>query len=316
MKKVLILLVICALAAPVFADGTVTISAEDDGADVNIILTVDTADAGDGPVGFALDITATDPDKDLTDTVVVDSFFDIFIDLAFDEENGDGYLYAEGDNAVCKVGAAGQINTAGSAASVADAMAGDRVYAVCAGGLGGETGTPADPPTGAITLLTISGEGGATADITLNDIRGGIVFKAGGTVTVNGLPLSITIPDDGPTECLKDTAPGYATWVAFGKPDCWCYAKQCKGDANGKALLNKAVNITDLNILKAAYNKTVTELQTVLVGDVPGICADFNHVGLLGKQVNITDLNTLKINYNNLGVPDCDMTNHNFWIVP
>jgi hypothetical protein len=195
MKKFLLTLLVIALAAPAMADGTVTLSAVANGADVDIVMTVDVAAAGDGPVGVALLVEA-DAGADLTDTVVVDSFFDIYMDLAFDEENGDGYLYGEGSNAVCKVGAAGQINVAGSAASVADAMADPaRTYAVCAGGLGGESGTPADPPAqgSSVTLLTISGEAGASGTITLDEYRGGIVFKGGGTVTVNGLPLAISI---------------------------------------------------------------------------------------------------------------------------
>ena len=195
MKKIVLTLVVLAvMAVPVMADGTVTFSAVANGADVDVIMTVDVADSGDGPVGVALEVDV-DAGLDLTDVVMVDSFFDIFMDLAYDEVNGDGYIYAEGNSAIARAAARGQINAAGSQASIADSMAATRIFAVCAGGLGGETGPPADPPGGAITLMTISGAAGATATITGNDFRNGpVVFKAGGTVTVNGLPLAIQIP--------------------------------------------------------------------------------------------------------------------------
>jgi hypothetical protein len=35
------------------------------------------------------------------------------------------------------------------------------------------------------------------------------------------------------TDCFASTAIGYADWVAWGKPACWCFQRQCRGDING-----------------------------------------------------------------------------------
>ena len=195
MKKILASLLVLALCAPLYADGEVTFSAVDNGADVDIIMTVNTADAGDGPVGIALDVDKTS--GTLTDAVMVDSFFDILIDYAYDLETDTpgSYTYGAGTSPIAKFDEPGE-----------DVVTSDP-FCISAGGLGGESGTPADPPGGAIVLCKISGDAGSTATITANAIRGGaVVFKAGGDVTVNGLPLLITIPSTGCTEfpCCVD----------------------------------------------------------------------------------------------------------------
>ncbi|MCF7957586.1 MAG: hypothetical protein K9M57_03965 [Phycisphaerae bacterium] len=240
MKKVLILLAICALAVPAFA-GEVTFSAVDDGADVNIVMTV-VADEGDGPVGVGLDV-AVDAELDLTAAVMVDSFFDIFIDEAYDMETATpgSYTYGAGVGPVCLVAAPG-------ATTVAAAMADSRTFAICAGGLGGATGTPATPPTGEVILAKLSGAPGATATVTANAIRGGaVVFKSGAEVTVNGLPLAITIP-------------------ASTDPLCWSYPCHSKGDVNGDGVLTYADDVQPLiNAWGVSYDP----------------CVDFNHDGVL-----------------------------------
>ena len=88
-------------------------------------------------------------------------------------------------------------------------------------------------------------------------------------------------------ECLRNTAPGYARWVAYGRPNCWCYWKQCRGDFNGAALAGIRVTIADLNGLIAAY----------LQANPASICADFNHAELAGIDVTLADLNILIPNY-------------------
>jgi hypothetical protein len=113
------------------------------------------------------------------------------------------------------------------------------------------------------------------------------------------------------TECYKNTATGYADWLLRGTPTCWCYRKQCNGDATGTSTLNRPVNISDNNILKAAFGLLPAALDAV----PNGICADFNHSKTLNRHVNISDNNILKTYFGllNSAVPQCDANNVNVW---
>jgi len=120
-------------------------------------------------------------------------------------------------------------------------------------------------------------------------------------------------------DCLSRNAPGYNDWNAWGRPKCWCYPKQCRGDLNGSSFIGKPVTMVDLNLFKLAYNKT----DAVLVTIPDGICADLNHASFIGKRVTMTDLNTFKLYYNKLEavVPVCDQVPittgpYNFWTSP
>ena len=261
MKKILASLLVLALCAPLYADGTVTFSAVDNGADVDIIMTVDVADAGDGPVGIALDVDTTS--GTLTDAVMVDSFFDILIDVAYDMElaSPGSYTYGAGTSPIAIWDAPGQ-----------DTIASDP-FCISAGGLGGETGTPADPPGGAIVLCKISGDAGSTATITANAIRGGaVVFKAGGTVTVNGLPLEITIPSGGCTEF----------------PCCVDYNLTNKKDGG----IDPLVNINDINALVTYIDTNKTGVNFVVAPNNPAYDTDYNF-DPGSVLINVNDLNAM-----------------------
>ncbi|MFA5251547.1 MAG: PASTA domain-containing protein, partial [Phycisphaerae bacterium] len=68
------------------------------------------------------------------------------------------------------------------------------------------------------------------------------------------------------------TMTDYTQWVNAGKPKCWCYPRQCKGDADGKAETknNYWVANGDLAILKSGWQKVNGP-----VGNAA--CADFDH---------------------------------------
>jgi hypothetical protein len=105
-------------------------------------------------------------------------------------------------------------------------------------------------------------------------------------------------------DCLIGVRPWrdgeYEYWVLINKPECWCYHRQCHGDADGLLTFGRPVSLSDLNILKAGFGKTVTELF-----DVPdGFCADFDHKTTFGRPVSLADLNTLKQYF---GVPEAQV---------
>jgi hypothetical protein len=104
-------------------------------------------------------------------------------------------------------------------------------------------------------------------------------------------------------ECLKSTVTEYSAWVAWGKPSCWCFQRQCRGDVNG-AKSGYWVALLDLNILKSAWQKNDTQLGAV----TNGICADFNH-SKSGYRVQMLDLNILKSYWQkpDTQVPCCDL---------
>ena len=57
-------------------------------------------------------------------------------------------------------------------------------------------------------------------------------------------------------ECLVDvntTTTHYNDWVAWGKPACWCYSRQCRGDVNGKRTGVNYVQTADVILLKAHW---------------------------------------------------------------
>jgi beta-lactam-binding protein with PASTA domain len=86
--------------------------------------------------------------------------------------------------------------------------------------------------------------------------------------------------------CFPSSDPAYSDWVSFGKPTCWCYPRQCHGDADGLAQGTAKTGLyyvgsNDLNVLVGAwqvYEPTKGPgIATITVNGIPGICADFAH---------------------------------------
>jgi uncharacterized delta-60 repeat protein len=74
------------------------------------------------------------------------------------------------------------------------------------------------------------------------------------------------------------TGPDYSEWVNVGKPSCWCYPKQCHGDATGSDEEfgrgnYVSVGFNDFQLLLQGYNKN----PYVDPVTNPWICADFTH---------------------------------------
>jgi hypothetical protein len=144
--------------------------------------------------------------------------------------------------------------------------------------------------------------------------RGGVVLEDGTSVDVSdSLVATATCA---PPECYKDTSPSYAAWKdTFGMPDCWCYQRQCRGDADGLKAGLYWVYTNDLNVLKGAYQKNDTTLKNIVVNGVKGICADFDHTKSGLYRVYTADLNILKTYYQKSQtiVTVCDVNLVNFW---
>jgi hypothetical protein len=71
------------------------------------------------------------------------------------------------------------------------------------------------------------------------------------------ISLFITIP------CLaqsQETEPEYPDWIEGGKPECWCYPRQCHGDCDGELEGDPKggyfrVGAVDLDILLASWKE-------------------------------------------------------------
>ncbi len=212
MKKILVSLMVLALCVPAMAAVTAT-SDNSVAGEVTVTLTSDS----DGIVGVALTV---DTAGSATGVVVAESFFDVFVDSAFTA--GAGYVYQTGIPTATQ-GAAGELDISGGSASFSISVAG-----LDDDGIG--AGTDEAPTT---CTITITGTAGATVDIDIDALRGGVVGY-NGALAVSGLPINTTFGER-VSECVSSSAAGQAipTGSLIGKPDCWCFQRQCNGDANG-----------------------------------------------------------------------------------
>jgi hypothetical protein len=164
-------------------------------------------------------------------------------------------------------------------------------------------------PDGNLCTLDVRCNGITNFNIKMTDedvYRGGVVLENGTTIDVNKTLLYTGCAQE---KCFNDNNMTdhneYNTWVAWKEPNCWCFRRQCRGDADGVKQGLYWVASNDLNILKAAMTKT----DTILKGKTNGICADFDHKKQGLYRVASNDLNILKayMTKTETRVPCCDM---------
>lgn len=163
----------------------------------------------------------------------------------------------------------------------------------------GETNSPDD--AGMLFKFTVDQD--CNVAIAQNVIRSGVVMKTGDSVSGGDFNSPGGIARSG---CMKSTHPAYANWVIHGKPPCWCYQRQCRGDVDGKKTGPFWVAIPDLTLFKAAFSKTVLPPG--------GECCDFDHIKTGPFWVAIPDLTIFKAYFSKTEtlVPVCDQT-HVYW---
>ena len=81
-------------------------------------------------------------------------------------------------------------------------------------------------------------------------------------------------------ECFPSNDPNYAQWVDAGKPECWCYPRQCHGDGDGLKVGDVKqgfyyVGAGDLTLLQGAWKIKNPPKGPGLSGTQG--CADFDH---------------------------------------
>lgn len=142
----------------------------------------------------------------------------------------------------------------------------------------------------------------------------------------------VSPPADSETDCVKSTAFFFNDWLKFGRPSCWCFPRNCRGDADGQKqgsmiMGSWYVGTNDLYILINAWNVKEPP-KGHGIGIAGGICADFDRKEqgniIIGfSRVGPGDLNILIANWQikeppkGPGVPDCMNTGHyNFFVNP
>jgi hypothetical protein len=300
MKKLILTLIVLALAVPL-VQAEVNFVATDNG-DGTCTVTFDANDLLDVQVvAMGLDITVdgADPDDAITAVGGIDSFFDIFMDAAYDMESDPctpGYTYGAGGDPIAKVAEAGK-DTLPSLS-----------FCISMGGLGGDVEPLVPAPDNGTAFVLHAGNAApgapsVTGTISINALRGGVVGTDTEAMDTNlSIPFAITITP----ECYAGQ-PDYQMWKDWGSPECWCIPRQCHGDAEGTQEGSPFggyyyVGVNDLNLLAAAYLVKESPKGPGIATITNGICADFDHVqegSPFGGyyRVGVGDLNILAANY-------------------
>lgn len=296
MKKLLASLLVLAMCAPAMA---LTFSTSVDGDELTISYNLA---AGEGLRGLALTITQVGA-GDAAVTDVDAGAFNTFMDYAYTA--GDQYtIDPDNQHPVALIDGPG-------VATLPAAAAGG--FSLSMGYLD-ENGV--EPKGEAITtsgsiVVTFEGSVDTEVAVALDTLRGGAVGDALTVIDDSGLVNQTLV--FAPAEAIKSTAPFYNDWVAFGRPACWAYAKQCKGDVDGLTELGGAVQVftADLQVFLTAYGQPSANLNSTQ------ICADLDHQSELGGAVRVftADLAVLLQNYGQptANVTECDSTHYNFW---
>jgi hypothetical protein len=173
----------------------------------------------------------------------------------------------------------------------------------------------APPTTGDLLWVTVKGvTPGCKMTIKPNVARGGVVLtNPNEPFDVNslGYTFNYCMTNVGDTE--------YKDWVAWARPKCWCFKRQCRGDIDGISKFGIWVSLEDLTILRNGYTKSDLVLATI----PNGICGDIDHKAKFKIRVSLEDLTILRTYYTKpqASVPVCDLAPvitgpYNFWTVP
>ena len=174
---------------------------------------------------------------------------------------------------------------------------------------------PADIPADNGLLIKVQVSGNCNMSVVVDSTRGGVVMEDS-SAPAPDVSQATSEPVNCDSECMMATHPDRTNWDLFQQPDCWCYAKQCKGDADGLAEGPFWVSLNDLNILRTWLDY----FDPLDPNPLGGACANFDRLAEGPFWVSLNDLNILRtwLDYFDPAVPmtDCDATHIDHWIVP
>jgi hypothetical protein len=306
MRKVILILAVVLFTVPAWA--AVTINCDQVGTTNNVLVSYNSTGETKRVRAFALDITVS------TGTIT-----------AVDDSVSTWYTIYPGSIVIVD----GNVTDWGTAVADPCDLPSDTKGGIGTNGITIEMGALFTPPgdpnkppiSGNLLRFTVSTLP-CTVTIVENQGRGGVVLTDPN--------LNPTVPPSScvigqPPDCLIGGNAGtkeYTDWVAWNKPNCWCYCRQCRGDSDAKKTGTMWVTVPDLNLLIAAYGKTNAQLALI----PNGICADFDHKVTATKRVTVPDLNILIAYYGKpvASVPRCNLAHppnyptiytgpYNFW---
>ncbi len=170
-------------------------------------------------------------------------------------------------------------------------------------------------PLSSGTLCRLALSKATRVTVTPNQIRGGVVLTNASTVANLDLTQATNISTGSTVagvsgaalSALTTTNADYAEWLAVGKPACWTFARQCRGDADGRMEATADGGMTyvgpaDLSVLVAAWQVLEPPFGPGIASIPNGICADFAHdkggsAATGYYRVGTTDLNRLVANW-------------------
>jgi len=293
MKKLVLVLAIALIVAPSFGAVTMTLTQVGDSNVYNVNYATSDANL---PRAFALTVSVAGGGKISTVTPTMTGQC---------TEGTRGYGIFPGTIDIN--GVTGVVNSYGSPVApsgdpgAAGTGLGTSTVVLEMGSLYVDNNTPA--ASGVLCTVAIDCNG-ATVNQTLSaalesTYRGGVVMEDGAQPAVTIADATYTGCVPVVTECLKNTAPEYANWVTLGKPACWCFQRQCRGDINGIKSGPYWVSSLDLDLFRLAFNKT-----TLPTG---GACADLNHIKSGPYWVSSLDLDIFRLYFNKTTVAPCDL---------
>ena len=285
MRKIVLVLVAFALAAPAF--GTVAITATDEGGG-NVAINYDVT--GTKVRAFALNITV--------DAGVIDDVCDYHVGESNNAAKGYG-IFMGSINIDPVTGAVISYGSPVGVGPCALGGIGTTGITIEMGSLYEDGNAP--PDIGTLCKIHVTAET-CNLNVTAEDVcRGGVVLENGLTVApdLSAFPVAIG-------ECFPSDHPDYDEWVLMDRPECWCFPRQCRGDANGEkdgTLIKYWVSSVDLGILIANW----LDAQGT---DPAHLCADFNHKldgTLIKYRTSSVDLGILIDNWLDAqgSPPDC-----------
>ena len=302
MKKIILALTILAMVVPaIAAPSAVTVTAVDEGGGV---VALNYTSGPNLPRAFALDITVSA--GVISDVNVTGAQpFNIYMGT-IDVNQSTGVIDSNGTPVAPQSDAPG--GTQGGLETDGITIEMGSLY---------EKGVEPDPCASGL-LIKVTVTENCTLSIDENTTRGGIVMEDVSIepdVTLTGVVVTSC-------SCFPTEHDDYAEFVAVGSPDCWCYPRQCHGDAEGTVEGNPGagywyVGAPDLNIFVSAYLVKEPPKGVGMASIPNGICADFAHdqegnPGAGYWRVGATDLNEFITYYlvkeppKGLGVPaDC-----------
>jgi hypothetical protein len=274
MRKMILTLAVVLLAAPAWATVTIELEEISDGV---IQIGYNATSETELVRAFALDIVATDGNiTGIADYSVGDDNggYGIFPgsfagNITVNPTTGMVDSWVGNPNPYTPVAPAGDPDALGDIPGPAITIEMGSLYA-----------TAAPAKTGVLCTITIESTVSKVC-VTGNAIRGNVVLENASEV----IPAEVCIERG---ECFPQTNPtAYADWVYYSKPLSWCYARQCRGDADGKKQGSQFagymyVSTDDLGVLIAAWQVKEPPKGPGIVtvtgpkGE-PGISADFNH---------------------------------------